>query len=70
MNIWLETEKLKIMLLSAYARLVDEGQLTEDQLAQITDLLEDMDEYSQEDFSDKLREICGFIPGEDPPHAM
>lgn len=65
MSIWLETEKLKLMLLSAYARLVDEGQLTEDQLSQITDLLEEMDSYSQEEFNDRLREICGFIPGEE-----
>jgi hypothetical protein len=70
MSLWLETEKLKLMLLSAYARLVDEGQLSEAQLDQITDLLEDMHKYSQEDFSDKLREICGFIPGEEPPHAI
>lgn len=64
MNVWVETEKLKLMLLSAYARLADEGKLTEEQLSQITDLLEDMDKFSQEDFSDRLREICGFIPGE------
>jgi hypothetical protein len=64
MSIWAETEKLKLMLLSAYVRLVDEGQLTEEQLSKITDLLEEMDKYSQEDFSDRLREICGFIPGE------
>jgi hypothetical protein len=62
MSIWAETEKLKLKLLAAYGRLADEGELTEDQLQQITDLLEEMDKYQQEEFADKLREICGSDP--------
>jgi hypothetical protein len=61
---WAETEKLKLKLLAAYGKLADEGKLNEKQMDQIAILLDEMDKYGQEEFAEKLREICGSLPGE------
>lgn len=57
MDLSLELEKVKLRLQASFERLRKEGQITSNDLALVYELVEEMDEISEEEFKKRLKDL-------------
>lgn len=58
-----ETERLKLRFIAAYDRLCEQGLISEADLDEIIDILDRIDEVSEEELVAKLGKYQGAVPG-------
>ncbi|HHW10958.1 MAG TPA: hypothetical protein GXX29_13410 [Firmicutes bacterium] len=56
-----ESERLKLRFLAAMERMVKRGLLTEEQFAEVIDLVDRLDEYSEEEIEARLGKYISII---------
>jgi len=54
MDLFQETEKLKIRFASAYGKLLEQGKITDAEFDEILEILDNLDSYSRQELEEKL----------------